>query len=328
MTKRIGKRSVFYLYLVVGTVTTLLLGIVSAAEKDFPRKEITLIVNIGPGGGRDIISRGVAKTMSKYTGVPIVVLNEGGAGGARGLLRLYTSPPDGYTLGVGTATAIIDQIIEKRDYDNKKFSYIGRAQSTPSYYFVKPDAPFRSLADFKSHGKVVRHSAFSLTSNPTVAAMVFANRMGFPMVVVGGYKSSADAVLALIRGEVEFTAAVQSSAMPFVKAGQMRPIASLFAKRSAEFPDVPTLTELGFPDLESLTTDYWFMAPPQTPKPRMQFLEDAFMKTLKDPEFLAWAKGAGVDPAPLSGEEMSKMVVKLFDLLERYKEDILKYMKK
>jgi tripartite-type tricarboxylate transporter receptor subunit TctC len=70
------------------------------------------------------------------------------------------------------------------------------------------------------------------------------------------------------------------------------------------------------------------MAPPQTPKPRMQFLEEAFMKTLKDPEFLAWAKGAGVDPAPLSGEEMSKMVVKLFDLLERYKEDILKYMKK
>lgn len=207
--------------------------------------------------------------MSKYTGVPIVVLNEVGAGDARGLLRLYNSPPDGYTIGIGTATAIIDQIIEKRDYDNKKFAYIGRAQSTPSFFFVKPDAPFRSLKDFKTFNKVVRHSAFSLTGNPTVAAMVIANRMGFPLVVVGGYKSSADAVLALIRGEVEFTAAIQSSAMPFVQAGQMRPIASLFAKRSPEFPDIPTLTELGYPDLESLTTDYWFMAPPQTPKPRM-----------------------------------------------------------
>jgi len=60
----------------------------------------------------------------------------------------------------------------------------------------------------------------------------------------------------------------------------------------------------------------------------MQFLEEALMKTLKDPEFLGWAKGAGVDPAPLGGEEMTKMVFKLFELLEQYKEDILKYMKK
>ena len=328
MKKQLCGWSVFFLCLLMGVATPLLSGIVFAAEKDFPKKEITIVINFGPAGGRDILARGVARTMSKYVGVPIVILNEPGAGGARGLIRLYHSPPDGHTVGVGMAADIINQIIEKRDYDTRKFAYIARAQSTPCFFFVKPDAPFRSLNDFKTFGKPIRHSTFSLTSNSTAAAMVLANRIGFPMVVVGGYPSSPEALVALIRGEVEFAGAVQSAAMPFVQAAQIRPIANMFRKRSPEFPDIPTLAELGYPDLDCLTTDYWFMAPPQTPKDRVKFLEDALMKTLKDPEFLGWAKGAGVDPSPLGGEEMTKMIFSAFDLLDRYKEDILKYMKK
>ena len=299
-----------------------------AAPVDFPKKEITIIVPFGPGGGRDIIARGVGKTMSKYLGVPIVVVNMPGAGGARGLINLYHSAPDGYTIGVGQPTDIIDQIIEKRDYDNKKFTYIGRAQAASSFWFVKPDSPFRSVKDFKTFGKPLRFSAFSLTAPSTVAAMVFANREGFPLVVVGGYQGGAAAALGLVRGEVEFYGGALTTAKPFLDSKQIRPILTFGASRDPGLPDVPTIGEVGYPDMESLSIDYWFMASPGVPKTRAQILEDALMKTLKDPEFLEWAKGAGVDPGPLGSEGLTKMVFSLFGILEKYKEDINKYIKK
>jgi len=98
--------------------------------------------------------------------------------------------------------------------------------------------------------------------------------------------------------------------------------------RSPEFSDVPAIGELGHKDLEIMTLDYWFMAPPQVPNARLQILEDALMKTINDPEFQAWAKGAGVDPSWLNSEETTKIVLSLFEVLEPFKADIEKYRKK
>ncbi len=298
------------------------------APAAFPNKELTIIVNFGPGGARDIIARGIGNTMSKYLGVPVVIMNTPGAGGARGLINLYHAAPDGYTIGVGAGTDVIDQILEKRDYDNKKFTYIGNAQHTPGILFVKSDSPFRSIKDFKTFGKPIRHSTFSLTSNSTVVSMILANREGFPLAIVGGYQSAAASVLGLIRGEVEFSAPQQSTATPFIKAGQVRPILTIDRKRNPSFPDIQTVGEAGHPDLEGFALDFWFMAPPGVPKERAQILETALMKTLKDPEFLKWAKGAGVDTGPMTGEDLYKMVLRFFGLIEQYKGEIVKYVKK
>jgi len=256
------------------------------------------------------------------------VMNMPGAGGVRGLLSLYHSAPDGYTIGIGTGSDIIDQTLEKRDYDNRRFTYIGMVQRSPSPLFVKSDSPFRSVKDFKTFGKSVRFSAFSLTAPPAVASMIIANREGSPLVIVGGYKGSADAILSVIRGEVEFTGVGLSTAMPFVQSKQIRPILIFSQNPLPDFPGIQTVVEAGYPDLRVFSTDYWFMAPPGVPKDRIKILEDALMKTLKDPEFLGWAKGAGVDVDPLSGEETSEMVLKLFGILEQYKGDIEKYIKK
>lgn len=299
-----------------------------AQEKDFPKKEITIVVNFAAGGGRDILARGVGKVMTKYLGVPIVVMNMPGAGGARGLTQVYHSPPDGYTLGVGAAAEITDQILQEQDYDNKKFSYIGRAQSMPLFFFVKSDSPLRSIKDFKTYGKPLRISAFSLGAQDKIAAMILANREGFPLTIVGGYQGVAAAILAVIRGEVEFTGAQPSTTISYVKAGQIRPILTLDKKRSPDFPDIPTIGEIGHKDLDILSLDYWFIAPPEVPKPRIQILEDALMKTLKDPEFLGWAKGAGIEPSFLSSKETTEMVLNFFKLLEPYKGEIEKYIKK
>jgi tripartite-type tricarboxylate transporter receptor subunit TctC len=299
-----------------------------AAQADFPKKEISVIVNMGPGGGRDVIARGVGAIMSKHLGVPVVVQNAPGGGGAIGLAKLYNSPADGYTIGVGMATDIIDQLLEKRDYDNKKFVYIGRAQSSPGFLFVRTDSPFKTIKDFKTFGKPLRHSTFSFMSNSTVVPIVIATREGYQLHIVGGYKGAADAAMALVRGEVEFSGPGHVAALPFLKNNQIRPILCIDEKRAPAFPDVPTVGEMGHPDLAIWTLDFWFVAPPGTPPARAKVLEEALIKTVKDPEFVKWAKGAGVDPAPLSGDEMDKVALKLFGQLDRYKGDIANYMRK
>jgi tripartite-type tricarboxylate transporter receptor subunit TctC len=204
---------------------------------DFPKKEVTIVVNMGPGGGRDILARGVGKTMSKYLRVPTVIMNLPGASGARGIISLYHSAPDGYTIGVGMATEIINEILEKQDYESKKFIYLGRVQSSPSYWFVRSDSPVRSPKDLKNLAKTVRQSTFSLTAPATVSGMVFADREKFPLAIVGGYQSAAASMLGLIRGEVEFSACAPSVAMEFKRAGQIRPIMALYSKRSPDFQD-------------------------------------------------------------------------------------------
>jgi tripartite-type tricarboxylate transporter receptor subunit TctC len=299
-----------------------------AAEKEFPTRGVSILVGFQAGGGRDIIARGLSKTMSKYLGVPVVVLNEPGAGGARALIHAYNAAPDGYTIIVGACSEILEQILEKQDYDVKKFAFIGRAQTMANVLFVRSDSPLKSVKDFKTYGKPIRHAAFSLTAPHGVAAMVMADRDKWPLVLIGGYQGVPGTIMGVIRGEAEFYGSQLSSSMSYVRAGQVRPIGILAKQRVPEFPDIPTIGEMGYKDLEVLSLDYWLMAPPQTPKARVQILEDALMKTLKDPEFLAWAKGASVEPGPMSSEETTQMVLGLFKLFEPYKGVMEKYIKK
>lgn len=301
----------------------------SAADGDFPRKEITLIVSFGAGGQRDTLARGVANTMSKHLGVPIVVSNVPGAGGIRGAVQLYHAAADGYTIGIGNVTEIVMQLVEKNiEYDMRKFTHIGFAQSSPAYFFVKSDSPLRTIADLKAMGKPVRHGTFAPTNPNTVALISLAKREGFPLVLVGGFTTVPATILSMLRGEVEVICSSMPGAASFLKAGQIRPILTLNPKRTQEFPDTPTAGELGYPDLGLLGLDYWFMAPPGVPRDRVRILDEALMKTQKDPAFIAWAKGAGVDPFALNSEDTTKRVMGLMTSLEKFKGDVEKFVQK
>jgi len=329
-TKSIGcSRGVILTSLLILILSSLLPAIsFAAAQEDFPKKEITFIVNFAPGGSRDILARGVGKTMSRHLGVPMVVINTPGAGGARGLINLFHSAPDGYTIGIGSPMDIVDQIFEMRGYDNKKFTYIGRTESSPNFLLVKSDSSFRSVKDFKTYGKPVRCATSGLTLTAVLGSMILAKREDFPLVVVGGYQSMGAATLSLVRGEVEFIGCSLSPVKSFVKAGQLRPILTIAPKRFPDFPDTPTVKEVGHPDLELFNMNLYLIAPPGVPKARAQILENALMNTLRDPEFLGWAKGAGVEPGPMNGEETTKLALEFFSLIEKYKGDIDKYITK
>lgn len=298
-----------------------------AAPVDFPKKEITIIVSTAAGSARDVLARGVAITMGKYLGVPMVVMNLTGGGGARGVESLYHSAADGHTIGVGMGGDIIDQIFNKREYDITKLTYIGNASTDFTHIWVKSDSAFRSVKDFKTFGKPIRFACYSLFSNSSLVSMILARREGFPLVMVGGYTGGGPAALAVIRGEVEFSAFTLSSGKPFLDAKQIRPILTFGHKeRHPDFPDIQTIGELGHPDLALLPNGMWFVAPPGVAKDRIKILEDALMKTLKDPEFLKWAKGPSIIVDPLNGEALANMISKIAGVIIQYKGDIEKYI--
>jgi tripartite-type tricarboxylate transporter receptor subunit TctC len=325
-TKRVRfSRLIFFLGFWAFFSGTFFCGVSFTAPVDFPKKEITIVVPFGPGGAIDILARGIANTMKKYLGVPFVVNNIPGAGGSRGRAFIYHSAPDGYTWGGGTYAYIVEEILEKQDYESKKFTYLGNAQCSPDFVWVKSDSPIRSVKDFKTFGKRIQCGTFGLFSPTVVPIMIMADREKWPMVILGGYKGGGDVALGLVRGDFDFAAFALSTAAPFVRSGQIRPIMRYDLKRDPRFPDAYSMQDEGFPDLAVFTNNYWFMGPPGVPKDRLKIVEDGFMKTLKDPEFIKWAEGAGIDISPISGEELTKMVFNLFDLLGRYKEVIKKY---
>jgi tripartite-type tricarboxylate transporter receptor subunit TctC len=303
-------------------------GVSHSAPANFPEKEITTVVSYGPGGSMDILARGLSNTMRKYLGVPLVVMNMPGAGGGRGRSFIYNAAPDGYTIGVNAPDAIAQEIFEKTDFENRKFSYIGNAQVMPLVFCVKPDSQIRSMKDFKALGKRVRTGTFSMYTGAFLASIIMATREGWPLSMVGGYKGGGDAALGLIRGDIDFCAIPLTVASSFIKSGQIRPIMLLDRKRHPNFPDIPVIGEEGYPDLVVLGGMQWLMAPPGVAKARIQMLEDSLKKTLEDPEFLKWAEGANVDVLFMNGEETKQMVLKMFSLLEQYKKEIQKYNEK
>ena len=322
------KRSRFAKMILVSlyVLGTLVCGTSFAAQEDFPKKEITIICNMAAGGGRDLLSRGIGKTMSKYLKVPVVVMNVTGANGVLGITKIYHSAPDGYTIGAVTMSDIFNQLFEKTDYDVKKLVHIGRADSSPCFLYVQSDSPFRSVKDLKTYGKPIRYSAFSYGSQNTIVAMVLAHRDGWPLKIIGGYKGAAPALLDLIRGNVDLSGSKLPDAKEHIRAGKVRPLVLIDRKRIPDFPELQTVGEIGYPDLENFTVDTEFVAPPGVPKDRVKILEDALLKTVRDPEFVEWAKGAAINPAWMGGEEYTKLVYELFEVFGKYKGIIQKYI--
>ncbi|MFC1816645.1 Bug family tripartite tricarboxylate transporter substrate binding protein [Thermodesulfobacteriota bacterium] len=298
------------------------------AQPIYPEKAIAMIITFTPGGGRDTLGRGVSRTLEKYLGVPVVIKNKPGAGGVTGLVRFYKSRPDGYTIALSCGPDVLTEMIRDVGYDTSKFIYMGRIQSSPSFTFVKADSQFRSVSDFKEYGKTIRYAVFRLTSGATVTNMVLAQEMGYPFDIVPGYKSVAETMVGLVRGDVEVAGSLLSAALPFVKSGDLRCILVNGYERNALFPGVPTVGEIGFPDLGFVgTLDYWLVAPPGTPKDKIEILESALEKTIKDPEFVAWAEKAGIDVAFLPAEDTRKIALGLRKGLSKYKPVILRYLR-
>ena len=241
------------------------------AQDAYPNKPIRLVVPFPPAGGTDVLSRAIAHAIQLNTKWTIVVDNKPGAGGNIGLDAAAKSPPDGYTVAMGQTAnlAVNPALYSSMPYDPlKDFAPIALVSSQPLILVVNTNAPYKSLKDLvdaakASPGKINMASS----SNGTIGHIggeLFQRRAGIKMTHVP-YKGAGAAVTDLMGGSVDCFFGNSQAVGGLVNGGKLRALAVTSPRRLANYPEVPTVAELGYPGFEAAT---WsgLIAPAGTPK--------------------------------------------------------------
>ncbi len=233
----------------------------------FPEKPIRFVVAFAPGSSTDIVARLIGEQLSVALGQPVIVENKPGAGGNIATQGVMNGPADGYTLLFhSVAYAVNPTLFSNAGYDAvKDLQAAALAGFTPNLLYVHPDVKASTLPELLAlarNGKLAYASSGNGTTTHLGAEWLF---RGLAKVDVTHVPfQPAAATNAVVSGQVPIASASMPPAVPFAKAGKVRPIAVMSLKRSPALPDVPTVAELGFKDFEANT---WFavFAPAKTP---------------------------------------------------------------
>lgn len=271
------------------------------AEKAFyTGKTVRMVVGSGTGGGYDIFSRLIAPYLAKVLGTTVIVENQPGAGGLVALNRLYAAPPDGLQISLSNGTgAAFAQLTEQGGvrFDLSKFSYLATVGAPPGLWLVGPKSPIREVSQAVQAKMKWRWASSGGTSGLGLGAAFTCEALKLDCHVVQGYKGSADAGLAVTRGEMDALYVPESSANNFVKSGLNWALATMSHTKSRFFQDRPTIFEATKMDADQT----WVMdflanveklgriliAPPGIPEARLAYLREAVRVTLHNPQLIA-----------------------------------------
>ena len=269
---------------------TLILGFSGLVHAAYPDRPIKLIVPYPPGGATDVIGRILAKNLGESLGQQVLVENRGGAGGNIGAEAVAKANPDGYTLLMGAVTSHSTMAtLEKGKlrYDLlKDFTPVMIVGSVPLVVVVNPNVPVRTLKGLVDYAKAnpdkLNYASSGAGAPQRMGAEIFQKEAGLKITHVP-YKGSGPAMTDLVAGQVNMMVETVPAALPFINAGQLRPLAVTTAKRISMLPDVPTTAESGMPALEVSST-FGVLAPVGTPMPIVDQLNSAIAKLLLNPE--------------------------------------------
>ena len=258
------------------------------AQGGYPDKAVRFSGPDPPGGGTDVIARIVQNKFQSVLGQSIVIENRGGAGGSVGTEMAAKSAPDGYSVLFTLSSHTINPaIFPKLNYDTvKDFEPIGTVASLPQILVANNDLPVKTLADVAALAKAkpgpLSYASVGNGSPGHLAGELMKLRMGLPMTHIP-YRGGGPAVTDVMGGQVPLLWVSIPAAAQFVKTGKLRALAVSTLKRSAAFPDVPTMQEAGVADFE---VDSWYamFVPAKTPKAVIERLNKALNQVVADPE--------------------------------------------
>jgi tripartite-type tricarboxylate transporter receptor subunit TctC len=288
-------------------------ALISAAlyAEDYPTRPVTIVNVFGAGSASDTICRIIADRLSPLLGQPVIVEDRPGADGALAALYVHHRAADGYTLLMGTNSPLsADPFIHKDiNYDPvKDFVPISRVGSFTLMLVVNPSLPFHSIKELIDYAK----------ANPGKLTFASGNTAG----IVGGYtlakwaeismlhvpyKTTAPALEDILAGRVSMMFADFTSAMPFVRAGTLRPLAISRIHRSSLYPDLPTMDEAG---IKGFNLDAWagLVAPAGTPPEVVAKLNGALRKVVGSPDVQAKFKNIGFEGFSSTPEELGDYI--------------------
>ena len=275
---------------------------------EYPNRPVTLIVPYAPGGGNDVVARGVTEPMSKMLGQQIVIEHRGGAGGSLGTRQVAKAAADGYTLGLGgTGTLAIDPTLyPNAGYDPRKdFAPVGLIATSALIVLVNPSLPVHTIQELIALAKAqpgkLNYASAGKGSGIHLGTVLFAERSGIDITHIP-YKGSAPALTDLLGNHVSIYFSSLPPAVGLVKEGKLRALGVTGLKRSPIFPDVPTVAEQGLPGFEA-ELHYGIVAPAGTPRPIVDKLNAALRAALDSEEVRKRLATEGAEPLPTTPQE-------------------------
>ncbi len=236
---------------------------------DYPNRSVRIIVNVTPGGGVDIATRLVAQKLSERLGQTFVVENRAGAAGNQGAETVYRAAPDGYTLlaSFNSTVSISDFLFKGLNYEPLGFEPVSVLTQIPLALVVRPDFPAKTAKEFLAYAKAnpdkLTYASNGVGTAGHLTAEFFMALTGTKMTHVP-YKGTAPVLSDLIAGHVDLTFIQYSAFYELHQAGRVRILATASEKRLDTLPDIPTMGELGLPEIISKTWNV-ISAPPKTP---------------------------------------------------------------
>ncbi len=293
---------------------------IAHAQQAYPSRPIKLIVPWPPGGGVDTAARIISQPLAERLGQPIIVDNKPGVAGNLGTAAAAKEPADGYTLLMGSLSpnSVNPWLYSKLGFDPiKDFDYVALAYIVPSFLVVPANSPANSPKDLVAIAKAspgkLNFGSGGVGSSQHLFSVMFNTATGIQTVHVP-YKGTAPAEAGLVAGEIDYMVD-PPTALPFVESGRLKALAVASANRSPALPNVPTLDEVGIPNVHT-STWYGFLAPAGTPKAVVERLNREINAVLKTPEIQARLLKSAAQSYDWTPEQFTKFAK---EELERYK---------
>jgi len=283
------------------------------AQSTFPSRPITVIVGFAPSGGTDIAARIISKKLGDNIGQNVLVENRPGAGGNIATDVVAKANPDGHTIllaALGSLVVAPHQIPNLPYNPLRDLAPISMAVVFANVIVVHPSVPVSTLAEYirlaNAKPGYMTYGTSGIGGAGHLAGELLKMVAKTDLVHVP-YKGGGPAMADLLGGQIPSLFASAASAVPHVKAGKIRAVATTGATRSASFPDIPTVAESGYPGYEA-TNWYAYVAPVKTPKDALDRLNREIVKTLNTPEVRDQLLANGMEPMPGTAEALGKYI--------------------
>jgi tripartite-type tricarboxylate transporter receptor subunit TctC len=294
----------------------------AAAQESYPSRPVTLIVPFAAGGSTDVIGRVVAEAMRGPLGQTLVIENRGGAGGSIGTAAIAKAAPDGYTIGMGTAStlAINPAAYKSLSYDiAKDLAPIGLIAQVPNVITVNPKVPAKTVAELVALAKTQPGKlTYGSAGNGSVSHLMgeqFKLATGTDITHVP-YRGVGPALADAVGGQISIMFDNLPTSLPLIQDGKLRALAVSSPKRLAVLPDVPTFAELGLSDLDWMAF-FGLIAPAKTPKPVIEKLNAALREALAAPAVRETLSKQQAIPEPGTPGDFAGLIERQFARMKR-----------
>jgi tripartite-type tricarboxylate transporter receptor subunit TctC len=291
---------------------TALITCVQVFAQPYPARPVRMLVPFAPGGTVDIVARLVGFKLAEDLGQPVLIENRGGAGGTIATTLLAKAPPDGYTLmamhqGLAFNAALYSNLPYDTVQDLAPIAYLG---ATPNVLVVTNALPVRTVGEFLDYARRnpgrIAYGSGGVGSAGHLPVEMLQSLTGTRLTHVP-YKGSGPALTDLVGGQIQAMVATMPAAMPFVKGGKVRAIATSGAQRSPALPELPTIAEAGVAGYEYMPW-YGIFAPGALPKPIATRLSAAAAKALAEPQVRERLAQQGIEYREMTREQFAELV--------------------